>query len=391
MDNDAQVAVDYKELQDLYEFDVFAKRNIVITKGKDALVWDDNGNEYIDCVAGIGVATIGHANDYVVKAISEQAAKLITCPGIFYNDTKAELLKKLVEITPESITRAFLTNSGTEAMEAAIKLTRLATGKTKFISTEKGFHGRTMGALSATHKSDYRDGFGPLIPGFSFVPFNNIEKMIEAVDEDTAGIMIEPIQGEGGINIADIEYLQAVRKLCDEKNIMLIIDEIQTGFSRTGKMFAIEHYGIQPDIMTLAKGIGGGFPIGAAVFSDKIEVHKGKHGTTYGGNPLACAAASASIQYQLDNKLWEEAEAKGNYFRSKLDEIQSDKIRSIRTMGLMIGIELEEKVQPYLVELMNRNVLALPAGANVIRMLPPVPITYEQLDKVAEALKEALE
>jgi len=390
METEQLSMVNYKELQDKYEFDVYPKRDLVITKGKDAIVWDVEGNEYIDCVAGIGVATIGHANDYVVKAISEQAAKLITCPGIFYNDVKANLLKMLIEITPESLTRVFLTNSGTEAMEAAIKLTRLETGKTKFISTMKGFHGRSMGALSATHKADYREGFGPLVPGFSFVPFNNIEKMIEAVDEDTAGIILEPIQGEGGINIADAEYLQAVRSLCDEKDILLIIDEIQTGFCRTGKMFAIEHYGIQPDIMTMAKGIGGGFPIGAAVFSDKVKVHKGKHGTTYGGNPLACAAANASIQFQLDNKLWETAEEKGKYFRSKLDEIQSDKIRSIRNMGLMVGIELREKVQPYLVELMNRNVLALPAGKTVIRMLPAVTITFEQLDKVTEALIEVL-
>ncbi len=390
METEQLSMVSYKELQDQYEFDVFPKRDIVITKGKDALVWDVEGNEYVDCVAGIGVATIGHANDYVVKAVSEQAAKLITCPGIFYNDTKAELLEKLIEITPESLTRAFLTNSGTEAMEAAIKLTRLATGKTKFISTMKGFHGRTMGALSATHKADYREGFGPLVPGFSFVPYNNFEKMAAAVDEDTAGIILEPIQGEGGINIADEEYLRAVRKLCDEKNIILIIDEIQTGFCRTGKMFAIDHYGLQPDVMTLAKAIGGGFPVGAAVFSDKIEVAKGKHGTTYGGNPLACAAAKASIQFMLDNKLWVEAEEKGTYFRNKLDTIQSDKIRSIRNMGFMFGIELREKVQPYLLELMSKGVLALPAGKTVIRMLPPVPITYEQIDKTTDALKDIL-
>lgn len=381
---------DIIELQKQYEFDVYPKRDLVVTKGKNALLWDDQGNEYIDCVAGIGVASVGHANDYVVKALSEQASKLITCPAIFYNDTKANLLKKLIEVTPKSLTKAFLTNSGTEAIEAALKFTRFTTKKTNFISAMKGFHGRTMGALSATFKKEYRQDFNPLVPGFSFVPFGNIEKLEAEVDENTAGIILEPVQGEGGINIGNKEYFQAVRKLCDERNIILIIDEIQSGFCRTGKMFAIEHFGIEPDILTIAKAFGGGVPIGAAVCSDKIEVPVGKHGTTFGGNPLACAAADAAIQFMLDNNLAKQAEEKGAYFRSKLDNIQSDNIRAIRNLGLMFGIELKLKVQPYLLELMKRNVLALPAGTTVIRLLPPLTIEYEQLDKVAEVLSEVL-
>ncbi len=378
------------ELQKQYEFDVYPKRDIVITKGKNAILWDDQGNEYIDCVAGIGVANVGHANEKVVEALSSQAATLITCPAIFYNDTKAKLLKKLIEVTPKSLTKAFLCNSGTEAMEAALKFTRFNTGRTNFISAMKGFHGRTMGALSATFKKEYREAFNPLVPGFSFVPYGNFEKLAEAVDENTAGIILEPVQGEGGINIGDKEYFHAVRKLCDEKNIILIIDEIQTGFCRTGKMFATDHIDIEPDIMTIAKAFGGGIPIGAAVCSDKIQLPIGKHGTTFGGNPLACAAADAAIQFMLDNDLAKQAVEKGAYFRKKLDAIQSDNVRAVRNLGLMFGVELKTKVQPYLAELMKRGVLALPAGTTVIRLLPPLTIEYEQLDKVAEVLSEVL-
>jgi acetylornithine/LysW-gamma-L-lysine aminotransferase len=378
------------ELHKLYEFDVYPKRDLVITKGKNAVLWDEDGNEYIDCVAGIGVASIGHSNDKVVEALSAQAATLITCPAIFYNDTKAKLLKKLIEITPPGLTKAFLCNSGTEAMEAALKFTRFVTKRTNFISAMKGFHGRTMGALSATFKKEYREDFNPLVPGFSFVPFGNFEKLLEAVDENTAGIILEPVQGEGGINIGVKEYFQSVRKLCDEKNIILIIDEIQSGFCRTGKMFAVEHFEIEPDILTVAKAFGGGMPIGAAVCSNKIEVPVGKHGTTFGGNPLACAAADAAIQFMLDNNLAQQAHDKGDYFRSKLDKIENENIRAIRNLGLMFGIELKSKVQPYLVELMKNGVLALPAGTTVIRLLPPLTIEYDQLDRVADVLAEVL-
>lgn len=380
----------YKELHHTYELDVYPKRDVVIVKGKNATIWDDKGEEYIDCAAGIGVATVGHCNESVVKAISKQAETLITCPGTFYNDTKAELLKKLVDAAPESITRAFLCNSGTEAMEAALKFTRFNTGKTDFICAMRGFHGRTMGALSGTFKEAYRDGFGPLIEGFSFVPYNNIEKMETSVTDNTAGIILELVQGEGGINIADKEYISSVRKLCDDKGIIFIVDEIQTGFCRTGKFFASEHYDLNPDIMTVAKGIAGGFPIGAALCSDKINMPIGKHGTTFGGNPLACAAANAAIDFMNDNKLYEQAEAKGKYIVDKLRQEDLSKVREIRNLGLMIGIELKEKVKPYLEKLLKRKILALPAGLTVIRLLPPATISTEDLDVVASNLIEIL-
>jgi acetylornithine/LysW-gamma-L-lysine aminotransferase len=381
---------DYKAITQQYEIDVYPRRDVVLVRGKGAHVWDDQGNEYIDMAAGISVANIGHANAKVVEAISKQAATLITCPNTFYNDTKAIFLEKLFSIVPKNLTKAFLTNSGTEAIEAAIKFARLNTKKTKFIAAMKGFHGRTMGALSATYKKEYREGFEPLVPGFSFVPFNNFEKLAEAVDDDTAGIILEPIQGEGGINIGQKEYFQKVRQLCDEKSILLIIDEIQTGFCRTGKMFAIEYLGIEADMMTLAKSIAGGFPMGALLCSDKITVEKSKHGSTFGGNPLACAAGIASIDFMLENELWEQAEAKGKYFKEKLEKHKLSKIREIRIIGLMIGIELKDKSQPIIVELLNHKILSLPAGTTVLRMLPPLVISYEDLDTVVEKLVEVL-
>lgn len=381
---------DYKALIEKYEVDVYPRRDVILVKGKGAQVWDEKGNEYIDMAAGISVANIGHANPNVVEAISKQAATLITCPNTYYNDTKALFLEKLFSVVPKNLTKAFLTNSGTEAIEAAIKFARINTKKTKFIAAMKGFHGRTYGALSATYKKEYREGFEPLVPGFNFVPYNNFEKLNELVDDDTAAIIFEPVQGEGGINIGQIEYFQKVRNLCNDKNILLIIDEIQTGFCRTGKMFAIEHLGIEADMMTLAKSIAGGFPMGALLCSDKIKIEKSKHGSTFGGNPLACAAGLASIDFILDSKLWEEAEAKGKYFREKLKKLELSKVREIRIIGLMIGIELKEKVQPVLEELLKRNIVALPAGTTVLRMLPPLVISYQDLDKVIEVLREIL-
>ena len=382
--------MDYKELQSKYEFDVFPKRDIVLVKGKDATLWDDKGNEYIDCAAGIGVASIGHCNPYISKALAEQSEKLITCPGVFYNDTKARFLEKLISVAPDNFKKAYLCNSGAEAVESAIKFARYSTKKTDFIATMKAFHGRTLGALSATFKKEYREEFEPLVPGFSFVPYNNFEKLAAAVTEKTAGIIIEVIQGEGGINIADQEYLQSIEKLCKEKGIKFIVDEIQTGFCRTGKFFAHEHFDIQPDMLCLAKAIAGGFPVGAVLCNDTIEIPAGKHGTTYGGNPLACAAGLASINYMIDNKLDQRAQELGEYFVSLFDVEKLSKVREIRNLGLMIGIELKEKSRPFIEELLKRNIIALPAGTTVIRLLPPLVITKEQLNITAQVLNEIL-
>ncbi len=381
---------DYKALVQQYEFDVYPMRDIVLVKGKGARLWDDKGNEYIDMAAGISVANIGHSNDKVVEAISKQAATLITCANTFYNDTKALFLEKLFNVVPKNLKKAFLTNSGAEAMEAAIKFARAVTKKTKFVSAMKGFHGRTYGALSATYKKEYREIFEPLVPGFSFVPYNNFEKLAAEIDDDTAAVILELVQGEGGINLGNKEYFKKVRNLCTEKNVLLIIDEIQTGFCRTGKMFAIEHFGIEADMMTVAKSIAGGFPMGALLCSDKIQIEKGKHGSTFGGNPLACAAGIASIDFMIENKLWEQAEAKGKYFKEKLEGYTLSKVREIRQIGLMIGIELKDKSQPVILELLENKIVTLPAGTTVLRLLPPLVISYEDLDVVINKLAEIL-
>jgi acetylornithine/LysW-gamma-L-lysine aminotransferase len=381
---------DYKELIQQYELDVYPMRDVVLVKGKDAHLWDDKGNEYIDMAAGISVANIGHSNEKIVEAISKQAATLITCANTFYNDTKALFLEKLFSVAPKNLKKAFLTNSGAEAMEAAIKFARAVTKKTKFVSAMKGFHGRTYGALSATYKKEYREIFEPLVPGFSFVPYNNFEKLAAEIDDDTAAVILELVQGEGGINLGNKEYFEKVRNLCIEKNVLLIIDEIQTGFCRTGKMFAIEHFGIEADMMTVAKSIAGGFPMGALLCSDKIQIEKGKHGSTFGGNPLACAAGIASIDFMIENKLWEQAEAKGKYFKEKLENYNLSKVREIRQIGLMIGIELKDKSQPVILELLENKIVSLPAGTTVLRLLPPLVISYEDLDLVINKLSEIL-
>lgn len=382
--------MNYKETEQKFEFDVYPKRDLVIIKGQNTKVWDEDGNEYIDCVAGHGVAAIGHCNSKVIEAISNQSKKLITCSGTFYNDTRALFLEKLIKISPKNLTRAFLCNSGSESIEAAIKFARFTTNKTDFIGAVKGFHGRTMGALSATHNPKHKEKFEPLIPGFHHVPFNNFEKLKENISDKTAGIILEIVQGEGGVNLGEKEYFQKVQELCKEKNILLIIDEVQTGFCRTGKMFASEHFNLQPDIICLAKAIAGGLPMGAVLCSEKIEIPKGQHGATFGGNPLTCAAAIASIDYMIDNKLDEQSFEKGKYFCDQLNKHNLKKIREIRNLGLMIGIQLKEKVKPFIIELIKEGVLVLPAGSTVIRLLPPLTISYEELDFVIEKIVKVL-
>ncbi len=377
------------ETEQTYAYEVYPKRNIMITRGQGALLWDAQGKQYIDCTAGIGVANVGHANPAVAAAISRQANRLITCPGIFYNDVRATLMEKLVALSPDGLERAFLCNSGTEAMEAAIKFARITTGKNGFISAMRGFHGRSLGALSATFK--YRQEFEPLIPGHKFVPFNNFDKLNATVDDTTAAIILEPVQGEGGVRPADRDYLHRVRRLCDEKEILLIVDEIQTGFGRTGSLFASQYYDIDPDIMTLAKAIAGGVPMGAVLCSNRITSAAGKHGSTFGGNPLACAAAIAAIDYIVDNDLSARALQMGSYFMDCFDHDCLDVVREVRQIGLMIGIELKTKSKPYVEALMDRGVLVLPAGPTIIRLLPPLVIEKSQIRSVCNLLAEVLD
>ncbi|MBD3306813.1 aminotransferase class III-fold pyridoxal phosphate-dependent enzyme, partial [candidate division KSB3 bacterium] len=290
--------MDYQAIEAQHSTGVYGKRPVVVVKGKGMQVWDAEGNEYLDMGAGIAVANVGHCHDRVIAAVTEQVQTLITCPELFYNNRRAELLAKLSTLFPEGYDRFFLCNSGTEAIEAALKFTRLTTGKTDFIVMQNAFHGRTFGALTATGKAKIRDPFEPLVPGFIRVPYNDVEAVKEAITDQTAAILVEPIQGEGGVNVPDDDYLAQLSDRCQESGVLLLLDEIQTGFGRTGHWFAFRHDNrIKPDMVCMAKGMGGGVPIGCVAVGPRIPALKsGDHGSTFGGNPLACASALAAIQ-----------------------------------------------------------------------------------------------
>lgn len=379
------------QLESQHTSGVYGKRDLAIVRGEGARIWDEEGNEYIDCVAGIGVANVGHCHPAVAAAIAAQAQQLITCQEMFYNDKRAQLLDQLTRILPEGLDRIFLCNSGTEAIEGAIKFARLSTGRTGIVSAMRGFHGRTYGALSATHKKEYRDPFLPLVPGFSQVPFENVDRLKTAVTPETAAVILEIVQGEGGVRPGSAAYFQAVRQICDETGALLIIDEVQTGFGRTGRWFASEHVGIVPDMLVMGKAIAGGVPMGAIAIGPRVkELPIGVHGSTFGGNPLACAAAIATLQTIQNEDLVTRAAELGAYFEQRLRQIDSPLIREIRCLGLMIGIELKVRAMPIVNALMARGVMTLTAGPTVLRLLPPLVITQAQLNSVAETLEIVL-
>ncbi|MCS6839253.1 MAG: aspartate aminotransferase family protein [Roseiflexus sp.] len=373
-----------------YTSGVYPKRQVAIVRGEGALLWDADGRVYIDCVGGQGAANLGHAHPAVVAAIREQAERLISCPEIFYNDQRAAYLAELAAALPFSA-RIFLCNSGAEAIEGAIKIARLKTGRTGIIAAVRGFHGRTMGALSATFEPKYREPFMPLVPDFTHVPYNNIAALDAAVTDRTAAVILEPVQGEGGVLPAAPGYLADVERICRERGALLIIDEVQTGFGRTGTLFAIERHGIAPALLCLAKSIAGGLPMGAIAINATLgPLPPASHGTTFGGSPLVCAAARAALRVMRDEDLPRQAAEKGAYALERLTALRLPRIRAVRGQGLLIGVELKERVQPFLVALMERGVLALPAGPNVLRLLPPLVITYEQIDAVIAAIAEVL-
>jgi acetylornithine/LysW-gamma-L-lysine aminotransferase len=382
---------DIYNMENKWEAPLYHKRGLAIVRGKGAVVWDADGKSYIDCIGGQGVALVGHANPDVAAAVHVQVDRLTVCPPFMGNDTRASLLGQLASVVPKELERFFLCNSGTEAVEAALKFARLSTGRQKVVAAKNGFHGRTMGALSATYRNQYRAPFEPLVPGFIHVPFNDIGAMKLAVDQDTAAVILEPVQGEGGVYPADFEYLPAVAALCKEKGALLIADEVQTGFGRTGKLFAIEHYGIVPDMMCLAKGIAGGLPMGAVAIGPRVvNLKPGCHGSTFGGNPLVCAAATAAIRYIVKNDLPARAAQLGANLRSQLQQAGLKSVREVRGLGLMAGIELRFRIGPYIAALQEAGVLAMGAGPQVIRLLPPLVIKEEELEKVAEALIDVL-
>jgi len=378
------------EIETKHSAGTYAKQPLVIMRGQGASLFDADGVEYIDCTSGHGVANLGHANPKVAEAVYKQASTLITLFESFPNDKRAELMQKLCSLM-DGLDRVFLCNSGTEAVEASFKFARISTGRTNIVAAMRAFHGRTYGSLSATFNKKYREGFEPLVPGFSHVPYNNVEALEKAVNEETAAVILEVVQGEGGVYPVTEEYIQAARQICDERGALLIVDEIQTGFGRTGAMFAIQHFGITPDLLTCAKSIAGGVPMGAVLIGQKVQnLTPGVHGSTFGGNPLSCAAAIAVLNVIEEENLARQALVKGAYLRDRLREIESPSIREVRGMGLMVGIELKEKVAPYIKELQERNILALNAGMTVIRLLPPLVITYDQIDHLVSALAEVL-
>jgi acetylornithine/LysW-gamma-L-lysine aminotransferase len=378
------------EIEANHSSGVYAKQPLVFVRGQGASLFDSDGVEYLDCAAGHGVANLGHGHPKIAEALYRQASRLITLFETFPNDQRAELVQKITSLV-DGLDRVFLCNSGTESVEAAFKFARISTGRKNIVAAMRAFHGRTYGSLSATHNKKYREGFEPLVPGFSHVPYNNIDALDQAVTEETAAVILEVVQGEGGVYPASVEYIRSARRICDERGALLIVDEIQSAFGRTGRMFAVQHYGVTPDMLTCAKSLAGGVPMGAVLIGKQVQhLTPGVHGSTFGGNPLSCAAALAALTVMEEEDLPAQAEAKGKYLLEKLNQIQSPTIREIRGLGLMVGIEMKQKAAPYIRALQEKQTIALNAGMTVIRLLPPLVITYEQLDHLVSVLAEVL-
>jgi predicted acetylornithine/succinylornithine family transaminase/N-acetyl-ornithine/N-acetyl-lysine deacetylase len=382
------------DLENTYSSGVYSKRPVTIVRGNGASLWDAEGHEFIDCTAGYGVANAGHGRPEVAAALAAQALRLITCPEIVYNDVRALLLERLARLVPEGLTRIFLCNSGTEAVEGALKFARIATGRAGIVATLRGFHGRTMGALSATWEPHYREPFAPLVPDVSHIRYNDLAAARAAINEQTAAVIIELVQGEGGVHVASDEYVLGLASLCRERGALLIVDEVQTGFGRTGSLFACNHYDLQPDILCLAKSLAGGIPMGAVCLGPRVmesgRITRGIHGSSFGGNPLACAAALATLDILEQEALPERAAALGSLALERLRALRTPLIREVRGRGLLLGIELSRRAQPYLEALFERGILALQAGPNVIRLLPPLVITDAQLERVLDTMEDVL-
>jgi acetylornithine/LysW-gamma-L-lysine aminotransferase len=368
---------------------------VCAVRGEGAILYDVNGRAYIDCMGGYGVSLVGHCHPKVVKAIKEQCGRLIACHGSLYNDKRAELLEKIAKIAPKGLNKIFLSNSGAESVECAIKAAVKYTGKHEIISMVRGFHGKTLGALSATWNPKYREPFKKIVnKNFKFAPFGNLERVEEAITDDTAAVIVEPIQGEGGVHVAPQGFLEGLRKICDEHEIVLIFDEVQTGFGRTGRMWASEHWNVKPDIMCVAKAMGGGLPIGATIAREDImdSLKVGEHTSTFSGNPLACAAACATIDVIIEENLIERARILGDAFMRALQAMVDEfrVLREVRGLGLMIGLEARIDIYNVLLESIKRGVILLYSGRNIIRFLPPLVISREQLNRVTEVLREVL-
>ena len=380
--------------EDQFMGNLYQRFPVTIEKGVGAHVWDIDGKEYIDCMGGYGVALVGHQNQRVNNAIKEQLDKIITVHSSLYNKTREEFLKMLIGLAPKGLTQVHLNNSGAEAIEAAIKFARKFTGKKGMIAMKGSYHGKSFGALSLTFGPKYRKPFEPLVEKVSFASFGDIESLRSVIDDETAFVILEPIQGESGIIVAPEGFLQEVRKLCDEKGILLIFDEIQAGLGRTGRLWACDHWNTAPDILCLAKGIAGGVPMGATLVRPDIlaSMNKGEHSSTFGGNPISCAAGIAALKALTEDGLIENSEKMGKIFRDGLEKLKEKHtmIREIRGKGLMIGIEMKFEIKDILMGLIKEGILMLYSGRNILRILPPLVISEDDITKVLHALDSIL-
>lgn len=380
--------------EDTYLGNLYQRFPINISRGKGAIVWDVSGKEYIDCMGGYGVALVGHCNDRVVNAIKNQADNLITCHMSVYNNTRLKFLEKMSKISPKELSKIFFSNSGAEAIEAALKFSRKYTGKNGVIAMTGGYHGKTFGALSVTHNEKYRKSFQPLLEGVKFVPYNNPSKIEDLLDNSIGTVIIEPIQGETGIIVPSDDFLQKIRKICDQNNLVLIFDEIQTGLGRTGKMWAGEHWSTTADIMCLAKGIAGGLPMGLTLCKPEIldAMKLGEHSSTFAGNPLSCAAGIATIDSLVEENLVGNAAKVGNIFKNGLLELKENHriVRDVRGLGLMLALELRFDIKDVLFEGIKEGLLMLYSGRNIIRLLPPLVLDEVKVLKTLDIMDKLL-
>jgi acetylornithine/LysW-gamma-L-lysine aminotransferase len=383
-----------QETEEAFGAQAFKKFPLSIVRGKGSVVWDSDGKEYVDFMTGIGVALVGHSNDAVLKAINEQAAKLITCHGTFYNDARSDFMERFVKIAPKGLTKMLLANSGTETVEAAIKLARRRTARKKIVSMKGAFHGKTYGSLSATWNKRYRDPFGPLLDGFEFAEYGDPASLSQLVDNDTAAVLAEPVQGESGIIVPPPDYFKQVREICDKKGTLLILDEIQSGLGRTGRMWASEHWGVVPDIMTASKGLGGGLPIGAAIATDDVasSLKGGEHTSTFAGNPLSCAAASATLDFITQNDLPGQAREKGEKMKTGLSKIASEHrlVKEVRGLGLMLAMQTRVDIHSQLLSAEAKGVIFAYSGRDTFRFLPALVIEGSQISRGLEVLSQVV-
>jgi acetylornithine/N-succinyldiaminopimelate aminotransferase len=371
-------------------FPTYKRKEFQLQKGSGTYVYDEKNKRYLDFTSGIAVTSLGHCHPEVVSALKDQSEKIWHTSNLFKIEKQEVLAETLVKNTPLDL--AFFCNSGAEANEAAIKLAKKFTGKNKIITFKDSFHGRTFGSMSATGQQKIKDGYGPLVSEFVHLPWNETEQLKMMADDDTAAIMMEVFQGEGGVRLADLSFYHEIQKICDEKHILLIIDEVQTGIGRTGKRYAFEHFDLNPDIVTLAKGLGSGFPIGAMLGKDELKTAfgPGSHGTTFGGNPLACAVSQSVLNIIFKDDFLKEVEQKGHEFKATLEAALQfhPLVKEIRGKGLLIGIECERPAGSLIEWLEVHGLLTVPAGENVIRLLPPLTVSNMELEEAAVIIKE---